>query len=256
MKIELRHETRYAYDSPVRSLTEYLRLTPRDTARQKIIEWTLEAPGDLVATRDGFGNVLHVLTLDRPVAELRVLARGRVETARSADEPSDFSDTPLPPLVFLRPTAHTRADAALAAIAEAHRRHAGTLSGLRDLAGAVRRAHEEGDRRGRPAEVAVQAFIACCRHLGIPARCVSGYVAGRGTGGGAGAALANHAWAEAWVVDRWRSFDIVAGNGIGEGHVKVAMGADYLDACPLRGVRIGGGEETMTSQAQIQVSGQ
>lgn len=245
MKLELRHETRYAYETPVRSLTQYLRLTPRDTARQKVLVWTLEAPGDLVGTRDGYGNVLHVLTLDKPIAELVVVARGSVQTSRDADEPSDFVDTPLSPLLFLRQTALTRVDGGLAALAESYRRHAADLAGLRELASAVRK-----ERQGRPSEDQAQGFIACCRHLGIPARCVSGYVAG------AKESLANHAWAEAWVVDRWRSFDVAADGTVGEGHVKVAMGADYLDACPLRGVRIGGGAETMISEAQIAASEQ
>lgn len=245
MKLELRHEMRYAYETPVRSLTQYLRLTPCDTARQKVLEWKLEAPGDLVRTRDGYGNVLHVLTLDRPISELVVVARGRVQTSRAADEPSDFAETPLSPLLFLRKTALTRVDDGLAALAESHRRHATDLSVLRELASAVRAA-----RKGLPSEDQAQAFIACCRHLGIPARCVCGYVAGTKE------SLANHAWAEAWVVDRWRSFDIAADGAVGEGHVKVAMGTDYLDACPLRGVRVGGGVETMTSEAQIAASEQ
>jgi transglutaminase-like putative cysteine protease len=248
MKLALRHETRFRYDTPVRSLTQYLRLTPRDTARQKVLEWKLAAPGDLVRTRDGYGNVLHVLTLDRQIEELRVSAAGRVETAGALDEPSDFTDTPLSPLLFLRATPLTRVDEALAALAESHRRRAGSLSGLRELASAVHRA-----RLDRPSEDAAQAFIACCRLLGAPARYVSGYVAAQSA---ARNALANHAWAEVWVVDRWRSFDIAADGSIGEGHVKVAMGADYLDACPLRGVRVGGGVETMTSQAEIATAGQ
>jgi transglutaminase-like putative cysteine protease len=245
MKLELRHETRYTYETPVRSLTQYLRLMPRDTARQKVLEWSLDAPGDLVRTRDGYGNVLHVLTLDRPIAELVVVASGRVQTSRDTDEPTDFAETPLSPLLFLRQTPLTRVDEALAALAEEYRRRAESLAGLRELAAAVRNA-----RSARPSEDMAQAFIACCRFLGIPARCVSGYVAGTKE------SLANHAWAEAWVADRWRSFDVAADGAVGERHVKVAIGADYLDACPLRGVRVGGGVETMTSEAQIAASEQ
>lgn len=245
MKLEMRHETRYAYETPVRSLTQYLRLTPRDTAHQRVLAWTVEAPGDLVRTRDGYGNVLHVLTLDRPIVELRLVAAGRVETSRRADEPSDFAETPLSPLLFLRQTPLTRADDALAALADRYRQRAAGLSGLRELASAVRKARE-----GRTSEDMAQAFIACCRHLGIPARCIAGYVAG------SDATLASHAWAEAWVIDRWRSFDVAADSSVGERHVKVAIGADYLDACPLRGVRVGGGAETMTSDAQVAASEQ
>lgn len=242
MKLAVRHETRYVYDAPVRSLTQYLRLTPRNTAHQKVLEWKLEAPGEPLCTRDGYGNVLHVLTLDKPIAALSVLATGCVETAAVPDEVSDFADAPLSPLLFLRPTPLTRAEGELAILAEGYRRRSGSLSGLRELASAVHKT-----RRDNPGEDTTHAFIACCRLLGVPARYVSGYVAGCDEQG----AVANHAWAEAWVVDRWRSFDVAADRVVGQCHVKVAIGADYLDACPLRGVRVGGGAEIMTSQAEI-----
>lgn len=242
MNLSLAHETRYGYESPVRYSTQYLRLTPRDTARQKVLHWKIETPGQAVGTNDGYGNVLHVLTLDKPVTEIVIRAVGEVRTTRSVDEPSDFTGTPLSPLLFLRATPLTRADDRIAAFAEAFRRRAGTLSGLRELAAAANR-----ERPGADAAALVHAFIASCRLLGVPARFVSGYFC---ASGGAGA-VALHAWAEAWVVDRWRSFDIVHDSIVGEAHLKVAFGADYNDACPIRGVRTGGGAETMKAVAQV-----
>ena len=53
------------------------------------------------------------------------------------------------------------------------------------------------------------------------------------------------------MVDRWRSFDVAIDSPIGEGHIKIAVGADYLDACPIRGVRTGGGTETLLAQASV-----
>ena len=47
------------------------------------------------------------------------------------------------------------------------------------------------------------------------------------------------------MVDRWRSFDVTNGRPAGEHHIRLAIGADYLDASPVRGVRRGGGEERM-----------
>jgi transglutaminase-like putative cysteine protease len=242
MKLNLLHETRYAYQSPVRYSTQYLRLTPRDTVRQKVLAWRLETPGQPVGTHDGYGNVLHVLTLDKPVMEIVIRASGVVETSRSLDEPSDFTGTPLSPLLFLRATTLTRADDKLSALAERYRRRAGTLSGLRELATAAKQ-----DLPSADAATLVHAFIACCRLLGVPARLVSGYLCAPGVAD----AVAPHAWAEAWVVDRWRSFDIVQNSIVGEAHVKVAVGADYNDACPIRGVRTGGGTETMSAVSQI-----
>ena len=86
-------------------------------------------------------------------------------------------------------------------------------------------------------------FLACCRHLGVPARYVSGYLHSDG--------VASHAWAEAWVVDRWHSFDVANSRPAGEDHIKLAIGGDYLDACPIRGTRVGGGAETMLATASV-----
>jgi len=239
MKLAIRHETRYLYDSPVRYSAQYLRLTPRDTARQKVLDWRLDAPGQPVRTQDGYGNVLDVLTLDRPVAEIVIRVAGTVETSRTVDEPSDFTGTPLPPLVFLRATALTRADAKLTELAERRRAGATALAGLRELADAVRDVPPDGGVQGP-----THAFIAACRLLGVPARYVSGYLC-------SDSGVALHAWAEAWSEERWRSFDIVQGGPIGEAHIKVAVGADHLDACPIRGMRTGGGLETMSASAQL-----
>jgi transglutaminase-like putative cysteine protease len=246
VNFSITHEFKYTYDSPVRLSTQYLRLMPRDTARQKVSGWRLETPGPALRTTDGYGNVLHVLTIDKPVSEISIEAAGSVETAPALDEPSDFTGAPLSPLLFLRPTGLTRVDEALASFAEKFRRAVGEHSGLRELAAAIR-------QRGGSAADAAHAFIACCRHLGVPARYVSGYVyAQKDQDNG----VAMHAWAEAWVVERWRSFDIAHDCAVGEAHIKIAVGADYLDACPVRGVRVGGGTETLVAHAQVQATQQ
>ena len=244
MKYIITHEFNYAYDQPVRLSTQYLRLMPRDTTRQKVLDWKLDTPGPALRTTDGYGNVLHVLTIDKPVSEIAIQAQGSVETSPELDDPSDFTGVPLSPLLFLRPTSLTRADKALGAFAEKFRRSVRTLAGLRELAAAV---HEK-NCAGSAAD-ASHAFIACCRHLGVPARYVSGYMYSTGEKSSNGIAI--HAWAEAWVADRWRSFDIAYEKPIGEAHIKIAVGADYLDACPIRGVRTGGGTETLMAQAQV-----
>ena len=46
------------------------------------------------------------------------------------------------------------------------------------------------------------------------------------------------------MVDRWRSFDVAIDFPIGEGHIKIAVGADYWMPA-IRGVRTGGGIETL-----------
>jgi transglutaminase-like putative cysteine protease len=260
MKIAITHDTRYVYDAPVRSSTQYLRLVPRDTTRQKVLAWKLDTPAPTVRTR--YGNVLDVLTLDKPVSEIRILASGVVETTAAVDEPADFAVQTLSPLLFLRATGLTRPDPSITALAEDWRRNAHTHDGLRRLADGIRRrirprpggtgfyphaADALAAGSGRPQDL-THVFIACCRHLGVPTRYACGYVYLREH---AGESSVGHSWAEAWVDERWRSFDVWLGSSIDERHVKVAMGADHLDACPIRGVRTGGGQESMKVDSQL-----
>jgi transglutaminase-like putative cysteine protease len=260
MKLVVDHVTEYLYEAPVRFSTQYLRLTPRDSARQKVLEWRLDAPGAPTRTLDGYGNVLHVLTLDRPTQAIRIRAIGEVETRALPDEGPD--PVPLSPLVFTRTSPLTRADQRLAAFAEKHRRRAGSPSGMAELASAIlkKMPFKPGDTvvSSSAAEAFAigsgvcqdhaHVFIACCRYLGVPARYVSGYVYSPGH---EEAHVASHAWAEAWAVDRWRSFDIANNRPAGEDHIRLAVGADYFEACPIRGVRTGGGAETMSAAALV-----
>lgn len=260
MKLDVSHVTRYRYEAPVRMSTQYLRLTPRDSARQTVLAWKLEAPVPPTRTTDGYGNILHVLTLDTPVSEIEIRVRGTVETRAAYHEGAD--PVALPPLVFTRPTPLTRADAELSAFAERYRRRAHSPSGLADLAAAILKRMPFRPGETHAACTAAEAFalgsgvcqdhthvfIACCRHLGVPARYASGYLHAEG--------IYSHAWAEAWVVDRWHSFDIANGRAAGEDHIKLAIGADYLDACPIRGTRTGGGTETMSAIAAVEPSQQ
>ncbi len=265
MRIVIRHELRYQYDTPVRSCTLYLRVVPRDTKRQRVTTWRIDAPGTPTRTQDGFGNVLDVLTLDTPVMGIVIRADGVVETRRHNDRPSDFRGHPLPPQVFLRPTELTRADPAIAEFADPYRRRAQTQSKLQALAAALRErmpfaagqsqvaasASDAFAARSGAAEDQTHVFIACCRHLGIPARFVSGYLADPGV---TDASDATHAWAEAWIGEVWRSFDVALDRAVDEQHVKVAMGADYLDACPVRGARVGGESEQLRATTKIEAS--
>jgi transglutaminase-like putative cysteine protease len=269
MKLEIDHHTTYRYSAPVRSSTQILRLTPQNGAGQQVLHWKLDTTGGATRTRDGYGNVLHVLTLDSAVQEIHIHSRGRIQTAAGDDAAVDAVVTGgLSPLVFLRPTPLTRTRPAMVEFAEAWRRRAASLSGLREMAAALNKrmpalAVDEVDSEQSevsqapasvPASAQVHAFIACLRHLGIPARYVSGYVysPAASVGGEQAAGAATwHAWAEAWVVDRWRSFDVMARCAAGEQHVRVAIGADELDACPIRGVRTGGGLETLVSSIQL-----
>jgi transglutaminase-like putative cysteine protease len=93
-------------------------------------------------------------------------------------------------------------------------------------------------------------MIAACRALGIPARYVSGYIlssperATRGSG-------ASHAWCEALVPGYgWRGFDPTNDVLAADAHVKVAIGRNYHDVPPTRGMYRGLAGEQITVAVQ------
>ena len=247
MQLTIDHETVYRYDATVSHSTQYLRLTPPQSAHQRIISWQLELPVAASESSDAYGNILHVLTLDTPHSEIRLRAHGVVETS---DDWADEAEA-LPPPVFLRGSALTEPDAAIAADAEA---------GLAALMLAVADAmpYSSGVTAAETTASAALAlgagvcqdhshvFIAACRSLGLPARYVSGYLlSDRDTH------VASHAWAEVHAAGRWLGFDISNRMRPDRHHLKLAVGLDYSDASPVRGVRRGGGSEALQAHARV-----
>ena len=78
MHLLIAHETVYRYDRLVQRSTQYLRLTPRPGHGLKVLSWQLTLPAPASRCLDAYGNTMHVLTLDKPVSDIHLLARGEV----------------------------------------------------------------------------------------------------------------------------------------------------------------------------------
>ncbi|MBC8078507.1 MAG: transglutaminase family protein, partial [Chloroflexales bacterium] len=88
-------------------------------------------------------------------------------------------------------------------------------------------------------------MLALCRLRGLPARYVSGYLF---TGGETDQSDpdASHAWVEVWLPTLgWLGLDPTNNLVAGERHIRVAVGRDYDDVPPVRGVFKGGAETTL-----------
>lgn len=257
MKLHVRHKTIYRYETPVTSTIQYIRLRPRNTTQQKVLEWSLEMPGETSQMTDGFGNQVTVMTLDEPVSEIILSAQGLVElTAR----PLARNDSPFPPQVFLRNTQLTQPDEALKDFAG---RYSANKRGLMRLmthlreevtyrSGATTVTHTASEAFSQKEGVCqdhTHIFLACCRFLGVPVRYVSGYIHSSDD-----QHLETHAWAEAYLGSNWQTFDVVNTLNAPESHIKLAIGLDYQDAAPVRGVRSGGGMETLSTIARVSQS--
>lgn len=267
MQLHIRHETLYRYGEPVKRSVQNLRLTPRRDPVQRALNWNIAAPGRQHAQIDAYGNVVHLLTLDEPHREIRIVVNGVVETQDAEGAPLP-DEGKLSPLAFLAETPLTRPDSALVAFAADRRLATGDRqSGLLKLAEAVCEAihyesgstdvHESAARafaRGKGVcQDHAHVFIACCRTAGIPARYVSGYFYA-----GNNEEVASHAWVDVWLgaEQGWIAVDVTHQSLTGGKHCRLAVGRDYLDACPVRGVRRGGGAEEMQVAVTVATSAQ
>jgi transglutaminase-like putative cysteine protease len=259
MNITIDHETHYRYDAPTRHSIQLLRLTPLSQGHQRVLSWTLVLPRFGSELFDGFGNYCTVMSLHEPHESLMIQARGEVEI----DEDRECVDGGgVPPQVFLRDTPLTRCNGQMRALAERHLRHGGTREALREFSADILRRMPYTRGATAVATTAAEAFLlgkgvcqdhthvflACARAFGIPARYVSGYLLTDAEGH-----LASHAWAEACLDGRWYVYDVSNQLFSPSRHVRVAIGLDYNDAAPVRGVRVGGGRERMDYTVRLNV---
>ena len=268
MRLTVDHSTVYRYAEPTRRVIQLLRLTPASFAGQSVIRWRVDVDCDARVRegRDGYGNVTHMLYVEKPIRRLTVSVTGLVLTE---DQSGIIRGVPndLPPQVFLRPTPLTAPGGELRELAS--ELSASEISTIDLLHLLNTRLHQslrfDAGVTGTDttAEQAFQAghgvcqdfshiFIAAARQLGIPVRYISGHLFRRD---GNSLQDAAHAWVEAWVEDLgWIAFDPANGLCPDDAYVRVACGLDYRDASPISGARLGGGIEELA--VEVQVSGQ
>lgn len=260
MLVWVEHATSYAYSEPLLASTQYLRMTPLSGSTQAVESWKLSCPGAATTPwQDQYGNLCHTLTVAQPVEALEIKVCGLVRT-RDTNGVVGTAPVELPAAIYLRQTPYTVVSPSIrefAAPFEAKLKR-DAIEALHEITLAV--AHAVEYRKGEThvhttgAEALEQGtgvcqdlahiFCAVCRALGVPARYVSGYMT---HGAGHEAHAASHAWAEA-LVDYlgWVGFDPTNRACATEAYIRTAVGLDYGEASPVRGVRSGGGTETMT----------
>ena len=269
MRLRILHTTSYRYEPPATSVIQILRMTPGSHDGQYVAEWQIDVSADtkLDMHEDAFGNVTHVLSCG-PVGDINITAEGLIETHDTGGVLRG-TDERFPPGFFLRPTALTEVNPAMAAFSRGRRAEAesDTLGFLHMLMSEISE-HMTFDedpthsgtsgaeafslKRGVCQDYA-HIFIACARSGGVPARFVSGHFL---RADGALYQEAGHAWAEAFVPDLgWVGFDPANCVCTTDAHVRVAIGLDYLGAAPVRGTRYGGGLETLTVAVKVEQAG-
>ncbi|HZV67319.1 MAG TPA: transglutaminase family protein [Telluria sp.] len=266
MQLAIRHQTLYRYTAPQAYSIQQLHVTPRAESQQSVQSWHIHTPGHCHAYADAYGNLSHMLTLNEPHQSVAIVAEGVVATTLLPGGRLDNHE-PLSPLIFTVPTRLTepteaiRGFAARLLPARATRTASADLMKLAEhIVGAVAyqsgatnvltTAHDAMLLGAGVCQDHAHLFLACCHARGVPARYVSGYIDPESTGH-----AASHAWIDAWVDEGgfagWISIDVTHARLMTDAYCRLAIGRDYDSAAPVRGMRRGGGDESMSIDVQI-----
>lgn len=258
MRLSISHTTRYDFSEPVTYGLQRLRLKPKPTHGQSVIEWHMELDGAVLEAEydDHQNNRTTLVSVTPGTREVSVTCSGTVDTSDQVGIVGPHAGL-MPLWCYLRPTPLTRPGARMRAlIAGVDARGDKRLDALHGLSRAVLDAvHYETGTTGvdTTAEEALSEgqgvcqdhahiFIGAARLLDIPARYVSGYLKMDGVV----EQEAGHGWAEAYVEGLgWVGFDVSNGISPDERYVRVATGGDYTDAAPVAGLSLGRGHSSL-----------
>jgi len=266
MILRVEHTTEFGYDDPIVEAYTELRLRPLEGGGQHCTSFRLatEPLGLRVREyRDHFGNDVRHFDVLESHERLAVTAASEVIT------PAWFTGdrrqpTPLELHDFLSPTGYTPFAGAVTELAKSHAAVAGGFARASELMTAVhgKLVYEPGatDVQTRADEVLglgrgvcqdfAHVMIAACRYGGIAARYVSGYLFDPTLEGDN---AASHAWVDIWDEERgWIALDPTHDREQTESYVRVAVGRDYADVPPTRGVYKGGANETLSVRVGLQ----
>ncbi|MEM7732756.1 MAG: transglutaminase family protein [Pseudomonadota bacterium] len=262
MILTVSHTTRYTFDAPVTYGLQQLRLMPKSFRGQSVNSWTTRLNGaDKQLEFDDFHrNRVELISMREGVEELIIESEGSVEMVDTHGVVGPHAG-PSPLWLFHRSTALTQSGRGTRALVSQVTGDE-PLDRLHALSAIIRDqiAYEVGaSQPDWTAEDAVaeskgvcqdhtHVFLTCARIMGFPARYASGFLMMDDRE----EQEATHAWAEAHVNGLgWVGFDISNGISPDQRYVRVATGLDYHEAAPVRGVRIGGAQETLSVAVKV-----
>jgi transglutaminase-like putative cysteine protease len=276
MRYAITHVTRFAYDRPVSESHMEVRLRPLTGDRQTCLSHDVQVSprARVLDYRDHLGNAVDYFSVPERHESLTITARAEVVVAEQTEVPASLEPSAWQ-LVnewaarddywdLRHPSALATWSPALidyaATIAQASDRLLDAMSAVRAVLAAVHRDIEYVPNSTRVDSTVDEVLasrkgvcqdfshlsIALLRHFGLPARYVSGYLAPVSNGDMDPAVSATHAWIEVLLPQvGWIGFDPTHHSETGQRHIRIAVGRDYADVPPTRGVFKGGAASTL-----------
>lgn len=280
MYYTIRHVTRFRYKSPISESIMEVRIQPRTEEMQRCLEFHLftNPRARILDYRGDQGNRVHYFDIPNRHTSLTVTAESLVELIEAPTTPEALSPDAWDELDaltatdeywdMLQPSHFASPTDLLHELAQQLQVERGRdpLTTLRTLNAALHKAIDYAPQNTRvdsPIDDALSKRRGVCqdfahimitlvRELGIPCRYVSGYLYHRGGHRDRSSESATHAWVEALLPSLgWVGFDPTNNMLAGDRHIRVAVGRDYADVPPTRGVFRGKAESELSVTVKV-----
>lgn len=265
MFYSIKHLTKFHYASPVSESVMEARMHPRSEGNQRCLTFHLAVSPRcrVFAYRDHVGNNIHHFDIPGQHSYLVIVAESLLDIQPTADIPNSLSADAwaeadsmvqmgdfwemLLPSEFAKPTPLLLDLANQLGVC----RRDDPLSLLRELNQKLYDWFEyvpKSTKVDSPIDEAIKSrqgvcqdfahiMIALVRSLRIPCRYVSGYLYRRAQDHDRSVVDATHAWVEAFLPPLgWVGFDTTNCLLTGDRHIRTAIGRDYADVPPTRGI--------------------
>lgn len=280
MQYRVRHHTRFRYSTPVGESVMKLRLQPVDQGAQRCVDFqiSLDPQAQIHTYQDHLDNRIHIFDIPTFHRQLDLWAESQVAIDAMSPLPDaltldewerlDEATRTEDHWEFLMPTPLTQPTPLLDQLAaelgaDRSRDPLTTVTGISQGIFASFKYVPESTGVDSPIDHALaqrqgvcqdftHIMLAMVRSLGIPCRYVSGYLFHRTESGDRSAVDAMHAWVEAYLPALgWVGFDPTNNMAARERHIRVAVGRDYADVAPTRGVFKGNAESELSVAVQV-----
>ena len=280
MIYSVRHITAFRYQPAVRESMMEVRLRPRSEGRQRCLSFQLDLQptANVMSYRDFLGNTVHHFDIAPSHSEVTVAAQGLVEVQshefemdhgtwedldrRVAAEdhwemllPSQFACPSEPLQRFAQEVNWARRDTPHQMLTELNRAIYEKFSYVPNSTKVDSPIDEALEARQGVCQDFSHIMIALARSLQIPCRYVSGYLYHEPKEKDRSLESASHAWVEALLPNQgWTAFD-PTNNLVGcDRHIRVALGRDYADVPPTRGVYKGEAQSELAVAVSVTAS--
>ena len=286
-RYRVEHASRYAYTAPVSQSWQLARLTPRTLPWQTLLSHTLHVEpqaDERHDARDSFGNTVTHFGLHSAHRVLRVDMQCTVDVAERPALPGSAGTSWEAVREGIRTRRHgdvieaarMSESSALVPLSEAARQYAAAsltpgrdwLQALLDLTHRIHRDFEFDpgsttvstsvdevlELRSGVCQDFAHLMLAALRGHGLPARYVSGYLLTDPPPGQPRlmGADATHAWVASYAPGcGWVEFDPTNDQLADARYITLAWGSDFADVAPLRGVILGGGEQSLHTAVSV-----